>query len=84
YLAALIDGYSRKVVGYALGRTLSAELTVQALLDALLNRNIHGELTHHSDQGVQYCCQEYVNILKENNIKISMSERANLYDNAKI
>ena len=84
YLAALIDGFSRKVVGYALGRTLSAELTVQALLDALSNRNIGGELTHHSDQGVQYCCQEYVNILQENNIKISMSERANPYDNAKM
>ena len=84
YLAALIDGCSRKVVGYALGRTLCAELTVQALLDALSNRNINGELTHHSDQGVQYCCQEYINILKENNIKISMSERANPYDNAKM
>lgn len=55
YLAALIDGYSRKVVGYALGRTLSAELTIQALLDALSNRNITSEITHHSDQGVQYC-----------------------------
>ncbi len=69
YLAALIDGYSRKVVGYALGRTLSAELTVQALLDALSNRNISGELTHHSDQGLQYCSQEYVNLLQGNNIK---------------
>ena len=84
YLAALIDGCSRKVVGYALGRTLCAELTVQALLDALSNRNISGELTHHSDQGVQYCCQEYVNILQGNNINISMSERANPYDNAKM
>ena len=83
YLAALIDGYSRKVVGYALGRTLAAELTVQALLDALSNRNINGEITHHSDQGVRYCCQEYINILQGNNIKISMSERANPYDNAK-
>jgi transposase InsO family protein len=60
-------------VGYALGRTLSAELTVQALLDALSNRKINSGLTHHSDQGVQYCSQEYVNILRENNIKISMS-----------
>lgn len=84
YLAALIDGYSRKVVGYALGKTLSAELTVQALLDALSNRNINGLITHHSDQGLQYCCQEYINILQENNIKISMSERANPYDNAKM
>ena len=84
YLAALIDGYSRKVVGYALGRTLTSELTVQALLDALSNRNITSDITHHSDQGVQYCCQEYINILQENNIKISMSERANPYDNAKM
>ena len=84
YLAALIDGYSRKVVGYALGRTLTAELAIQALLDALSNRNINGGLTHHSDQGVQYCCQEYVNILQRNNIKISMSERTNPYDNAKM
>lgn len=84
YLAAIIDGFSRKVVGYALGRTLCAELTVEALLDALSNRNISGEITHHSDQGVQYCCQEYINILQENNIKISMSEHANPYDNAKM
>ena len=84
YLAALIDGFSRKVVGYALGRTLSAELTTEALLDALSNRNISGCLTHHSDQGVQYCSLEYINILQANNIKISMSQRANPYDNAKM
>jgi transposase InsO family protein len=84
YLAALIDGYSRKVVGYALGRTLSAQLSVQALLDALSNRNISGKLIHHSDQGLQYCCQEYISILRQNNIEISMSERANPYDNAKM
>ena len=84
YLAALIDGCSRKVVGYALGRTLSAELTMQALLDALSNSNISGKLTHHSDQGIQYCSQEYINILQKNNINISMSERANPYDNAKM
>ena len=53
YLAALIDGFSRKVVGYALGMTLSAELTAEALLDALSNRDISGELTHHSDQEIQ-------------------------------
>jgi hypothetical protein len=84
YLAALIDGFSRKVVGYALGRTLSAELTTEALIDALSNRNISGCLTHHSDQGVQYCSLEYINILQANNIKISMSQRANPYDNAKM
>ena len=71
-------------MGYALGRTLTAELTIQALLDALSNRNINGEIVHHSDQGVQYCCQEYINLLEENNIKISMSERANPYYNAKM
>ena len=62
YLAAIIDGFSRKVVGYALGLTLSSSLTIAALLDALSSRNT-GNLIHHSDQGFQYCSSEYVKIL---------------------
>ena len=54
YLAALIDGFSRKVVGYGLGRTLSADLAIAALKDAISKRDT-GDLIHHSDQGVQYC-----------------------------
>ena len=83
YLAAIIDGFSRKVVGYALGLTLSPKLTIAALVDAVKTRNI-GNLIHHSDQGYQYCSREYVKMLKSNGIKISMSGKANPYDNAKM
>ena len=83
YLAAIIDGFSRKVIGYALGRTLSPVLTIAALNDAIRSRDTGG-LTHHSDQGFQYCSKEYVKILNDNGIKISMSGKANPYDNAKM
>ena len=83
YLAALIDGYSRKVVGYGLGRTLSADLAMAALLDAISKRDT-SDLIHHSDQGIQYCSHDYVKILKDHGISISMSGKANPYDNAKI
>ena len=83
YLAAIIDGLSRKAVGYAIGKTLCAGLTVAALLDAIGQRNTDS-LIHHSDQGFQYCSSQYVKILKENGIEISMSEKANPYDNAKM
>jgi putative transposase len=72
YLAAVIDGFSRYVVGCAIGRTLSSVLTKAALSDAISKRNT-GSLIHHSDQGLQYCSSEYVDILKSNHIKISMS-----------
>ena len=83
YLAALIDGFSRKVIGYALGRTLSADLPIAALADAISKRNTDN-LIHHSDRGIQYCCDKYVKILKDHVISISMSGKANPYDNAKM
>jgi len=83
YLAALIDGFSRKIIGYGLGRTLSADLAIAALKDAISKRNTD-DLIHHSDQGIQYCSSEYIEILIKNNIAISMSGKANPYDNAKI
>jgi|TARA_Y100000031_G_scaffold40856_1_gene47053 transposase InsO family protein len=83
YLAAIIDGFSRKVVGYALGRTLSPKLTIAALNDAIGSRDT-ASLTHHSDQGFQYCSREYIKILKSSGIAISMSGKANPYDNAKM
>ncbi len=83
YLAALIDGFSRKVIGYALGRTLSADLSMAALLDGISKRDT-GNLIHHSDRGIQYCSYDYVKILKDHGISISMSGKANPYDNAKI
>jgi putative transposase len=83
YLAALIDGFSRKIIGYGLGKTLSADLAIAALADAISKRNTY-ELIHHSDQGIQYCSSEYIKILNDYNIAISMSGKANPYDNAKI
>jgi len=81
YLAVIIDIYSRKVVGYALGKTLSDELTLAALQMAIATRKLEN-LIHHSDQGIQYTCKDYIKILKENGIRISMSAKGNPYDNA--
>ena len=83
YLSAIIDGLSRKAVGYAIGKTLCTGLTIAALKDAIDQRNTDG-LIHHSDQGFQYCSGQYLKILKENGIEISMSDKANPYDNAKM
>jgi transposase InsO family protein len=83
YLAAIIDGLSRKAVGYAIGKTLSPALTISALKDAIGSRETDG-LIHHSDQGFQYCSSRYIEILKENGIQVSMSDKANPYDNAKM
>jgi transposase InsO family protein len=81
YLAAIIDIYSRKVVGYALGKTLSAELTLAALKMALATRKVEN-LIHHSDQGIQYTSRDYVQLLKEHGIRISMAGKGNPYENA--
>jgi transposase InsO family protein len=81
YLAAIIDVYSRKIVGYALGKTLCPELTITALKMAIATRKTNN-LIHHSDQGIQYTCKEYINILKAHHIKISMSAKGNPYDSA--
>ena len=71
------------MIGYALGRTLSADLSIAALNDAILKRDTDN-LIHHSDRGIQYCSYDYVKILKGHVISISMSGKANPYDNAKI
>ena len=81
YLAAIIDAYSRKIVGYGLGKTLSADLTIAALKDAILKRDV-SDLIHHSDCGVQYCSSDYVKILNGYGIAISMSSKASPYDNS--
>ncbi len=81
YLAAIIDIYSRRIVGYAIGKTLSAELTLAALPMAIATRKVEN-LIHHSDQGIQYTCKDYIKILKDNGIRISRSAKGNPYDNA--
>ena len=84
YLAAILDAFSRKVVGWALGRTLSSELTLAALKSALSCRKPPAGCIHHSDRGVQYACDEYVKTLEEAGLRISMSLKGNPYDNAKM
>jgi transposase InsO family protein len=82
YLAVLLDGYSRKVVGWALDRTLAARLPLAALTHALAERHPPSGVVHHSDRGVQYASEEYVTMLRMHHMIPSMSRPANPYDNA--
>ena len=82
YLAVILDSYSRKVVGWALERTLAARLPIAALEHAIAERHPPPGLVHHSDRGVQYASGDYVRILQKHAIIPSMSRPANPYDNA--
>jgi putative transposase len=82
YLAVVLDAYSRRVIGWALERSLEDELTLAALRMALRERQPASGLVHHSDRGVQYASGDYTALLKEHQIRISMSRKGNPYDNA--
>lgn len=84
YLAAILDRYSRRCIGWALSKNIDADLALEALEMAIKKRKHLGfdELIHHSDRGVQYASKVYVNQLEEFGIKISMSRKGNPYDNA--
>jgi transposase InsO family protein len=82
YLAVVLDAFSRRVIGWALGRTLEAELALAALRMALAERQPPPGLMHHSDRGVQYASLAYTDLLKQNHAIISMSRKGNPYDNA--
>ncbi|MGH9477560.1 MAG: IS3 family transposase [Terriglobales bacterium] len=82
YLAVILDACSRRVVGWALDRTLEATLTIEALQMALRRRKPAPGLVHHSDRGVQYAATNYTDLLKANGIEISMSRKGNPWDNA--
>jgi putative transposase len=82
YLAVVLDAFSRRVIGWALGRTLEAGLAVTALRMALIERQPAPGLVHHSDRGVQYASQDYTAMLKQHRATISMSRKGNPYDNA--
>ena len=82
FLAVILDAYSRRVIGWALGRTLEDKLPLAALQMALSRRNVQSGLVHHSDRGSQYASNEYTNLLKAHQIVISMSRKANPWDNA--
>jgi putative transposase len=82
YLAVILDAWSRRVVGWALDRTLAARLAVTALERAVAARQPGPGLVHHSDRGIQYASQDYVSLLNQHQMTPSMSRPANPYDNA--
>lgn len=82
YLAVVLDAFSRRVIGWALERRLTTELTLSALQMALATRALKPGLMHHSDQGKQYAATDYLALLVKHQIRISMSRTGNPYDNA--
>jgi putative transposase len=82
YLAVILDAYSKRVIGWHLDDGLDDSLTLTALRMALRDRTVGAGLVHHSDRGVQYASGEYTDLLKDNGIDISMSRKANPWDNA--
>lgn len=82
YLSLITDAYSHKIMGYTIADNLEAVHTTEALKMALNNLGVIPEyLTHHSDRGIQYCSFDYVNLLKQNNIQISMTENGDPLEN---
>lgn len=83
YLSLVTDAYSRKIVGYHLSQKLRAQGTIIALKKAIKSLPAgHIGLIHHSDRGVQYCCIDYIEILQQYLINISMTQSGSPYDNA--
>ncbi len=82
YLAVILDLYSRKIIGHAISKKIDGQLTVDALNMAIKRRGPPRGVIHHSDRGVQYLCNAYVAILKENGFHLSCSRKGNPYDNA--
>ncbi len=82
FLAVVLDAFSRRVMGWALDRTLEDPLTLAALKMALSRRSVQPDLVHHSDRGSQYASGDYTDLLKENGIGVSMSRKSNPWDKA--
>lgn len=83
YLSLVTDAYSKKIMGYNLSDSLGAQGAVDALKMAIKNRNyLEWDLIHHSDRGVQYCCELYQQTLQNANVKCSMTEKYDPYQNA--
>ena len=83
YLAAILDAWSRRVVGYAIGRRIDARLTLAALKAAITSRQPPPGCIHHSDRGRQYAAEDYRAELALHRLRGSMGRRGNPYDNAK-
>lgn len=83
YLAVILDAFSRRCIGWQVGRHLDAQLALDALRMTLAARPVAPGLVHHSDRGVQYAARTYTDLLSTHGIQISMSRRGNPYDNAR-
>ena len=84
YLAAIIDVYSRKIVDWSMREHLQKQLVEDALIMAIGRRELHSKLIHHSDQGSQYTSGDFLKLLTQQHIQVSMSGAGNCYDNAMI
>jgi len=83
YLALVTDAYSKKIVGHDVSSSLSAEGAIRALKQGLRNRSYKGNtLIHHSDRGLQYCCDDYQKVLTKQKVKCSMTESYDPYANS--
>jgi transposase InsO family protein len=81
YLAVVIDAFSRRVIGWALDRTIEDDLSLEALRMALHQRQPVAGWVHHSDRGSQYASQDYTDLLKAHGCRISMSRKASPWEN---
>ena len=82
YLAAVLDIYSRKVIGWQTDKNLNSDLVEKALKNALVDRRVNKGIIFHSDQGIQYASESFRRMLKDNGFVQSMSRKGNCYDNA--
>lgn len=83
YLSLLTDAYSRKIVGWHLSNSLAIEGCIETLKMALKQRKSKLPLIHHSDRGIQYCSNDYIDLLKNHSVDISMTEQNHCYENSK-
>lgn len=82
YLFLITDAYSRKIVGWNLSHSLAIEGSLKALRMALRQRKTTAPLIHHSDRGIQYCCNAYIKELNKHKVSISMTEESHCYENS--
>jgi transposase InsO family protein len=82
YLSIITDAYSHKIVGYKLHTTLEAQGAIDALVMAGKDARKTDKLIHHSDRGIQYCCNDYVQMTEHYNIQLSMTQKGDPYENA--
>lgn len=82
YLALITDAYSRKIVGYDVSDSLELEGCTRALRRAIQTANNLDQLIHHSDRGIQYCSNQYTDLLRKHGVRISMAAKGNCYENA--